>query len=407
MITTYRTVMGLAPALRSLFLTTILFRAGTIAYPFLAAYLLVDGSLNAGQVGIVVGAYGAGALVADLVSGIVITRLGLRATMVTGLGLNAAVVALLPALSGVELLWLGTLLWGFGYELFTPASYAAITTHVTDDDRKVAFSCHRLAINVGMAVGPLIGGVLFALTPTSVFAANAAMLVVAALCLLVTYPATTGSSIAEDDETPTRRRWWSSTRRAETRFWTYAVLSFPIHVAFALPPTFLSAYVVTQLDLPAYVVGVIFAVNAVLIVACEVPLNVRMKDLPTTTSMLWGYGFTVLGFACMGLLHQWPGLIAATVLWSIAEMIVFPALMSYAAEVSERQMVARNMGLYAAGVNLGLVVAAPLSLLLATDVGAGVPWLAAAGATLVAAAVIVGVRRLPAMWLPRDEASAA
>ncbi len=66
---TFRTVAGLNSDLRALFVSTLLFRAGTMAFPFLGAYLLGQERYGVEQVGLVVGAFGLGALIADVGAG--------------------------------------------------------------------------------------------------------------------------------------------------------------------------------------------------------------------------------------------------------------------------------------------------------------------------------------------------
>ncbi|MGE1076380.1 MFS transporter, partial [Pseudomonas fragariae (ex Marin et al. 2024)] len=59
---TYRALRGLNGRLQALFLITLVFRMGTMAFPFYAAYLIHQHAVSAGTAGLLVGVYGAGAL---------------------------------------------------------------------------------------------------------------------------------------------------------------------------------------------------------------------------------------------------------------------------------------------------------------------------------------------------------
>ena len=243
---TIQTLRRLPPQLQALFVTTLIFRAGTMAFPFLSAYLIGNGGLSAGEAGAIVGAYGVGALLADLAAGPLLRLAGGHTVMVAGLISNGVLVAVMPFLEGAFLLLVATVVWGFCYETFTPASYTTIVQNCDESIRKVAFSAHRLAINLGMAVGPAVGGLLYAVQPTLLFWVNAVVVLAAAGFLL----SRRFESAPTTSAPPARPgRLVSSTWRGESRFWTFFVLSLPIHVAFALPPVFLSAFVVIEREL--------------------------------------------------------------------------------------------------------------------------------------------------------------
>src|SRR5699024_492796 len=306
---TIQTLRRLPPQLQALFVTTLIFRAGTMAFPFLSAYLIGNGGLSAGEAGAIVGAYGVGALLADLAAGSLLRLAGGYTVMVAGLISNGVLVAVMPFLEGAFLLLVATVVWGFCYETFTPASYTTIVQNCDESIRKVAFSAHRLAINLGMAVGPAVGGLLYAVQPTLLFWVNAVVVLAAAGFLL----SRRFESAPTTSAPPARPgRLVSSTWRGESRFWTFFVLSLPIHVAFALPPVFLSAFVVIERELSSNWVGAIFAFNAALIVLCEVPLNTAMRTMSHNASLVIGYALTAAGFALMGLLGSGWGLVAAT-----------------------------------------------------------------------------------------------
>ncbi|MEV6553268.1 MFS transporter [Streptomyces sp. NPDC051597] len=402
--TTLRAVRGLAPELRTLFITTLLFRSGTMAFPFLAAYLVERNDYSAGQVGSIVGAYGLGALAADLAAGPVLHFVSARTVMISGLVGNAALVAVLPLTHSAVMLIIGSLVWGFFYEAFTPAAYAETVRHSREEDRKVAFSCNRLAINVGMGIGPALGGLVFAWRPVGLFLINACVVLGTAVYLIIR---TSGGTVAEEGKTA-RGRLTAPTLKGETRFWSIFLLALPIHLAYALPPTFLSAYVIHERGLPSYWAGAIFFVNAVAIVLFEVPLNTAMRHVSHFVSLLAGYVLAASGFVLMGLSTSGPALVGATLLWTAAEMIVFPALLHYVSEVSDPSVTGRNMGLYSAGVNVGLIAMPQLSLMLTDDGGsAASPWYLVGAALGVALVLIVVVRRSSYLWLTEPEAKTA
>ncbi|WP_370949504.1 MFS transporter [Amycolatopsis sp. cg5] len=395
--TTLRTVAGLNRELRTLFTVTLLFRAGLMAFPFLSAYLLIGGAYGPVDVGLIIGTFGLGALLADISASVLLGRIPARTVMVTGLVLHALVLAIVPALHGVGVLAAATFAWGFTFEIYTPASYSQIIDRSTPEERKVAFACNRLAINVGMGIGPVLGGLVFALAPVSLFWINAAC-VLGATAYLLRGTERGGTTAAAAPGA--RRRMIAPTVREETRFWTIFGLSLPIHLAYALPPVLVSAYLIQGLGMPSYWVSVVFVVNAGIVILFEVPLNKAMDSLSHSRSLLIGYAAAGLGFAAMGLSSSPAVIIGATVLWTIGEMIVFPSLLSYVSDLSGRDIADRNMSLYSGGVSIGVIAAPAASLALTTHGTPGTPWLVIGLTVLAAFALLACARLTTYTWRP-------
>ena len=393
---TLHALRGLNARLQALFMITLVFRTGTLAFPFYAAYLTHQHAIAPGTAGLLVGVYGAGALCTDLIIGGVIKRFSANRVILGSLLLNAALLLVIPSVDNTPVLLLLSFLWGACYEAFTPATFSETVAHSSLETRKVAFSCNRLAINIGMAIGPLLGSLIFLRNADAVFYINALLSLLAfATCLRFarSLPVTPGAAVAGKDEGLPEQA-----PHERSRLLVILLAALPVHVAYALPPTFLSAYIINYTELPAYYVGIIFFINALLVIVFEVPINLRMAHLSSSRSLIVGFllagsGFFLMGFGQVGAL-----LLLATVLWSLGEMIVFPGITHYVSSISSRDSVARNLGYYSAGVNIGVMVAPSLAFMLVSRPALPSPWLLA-GCVLLLFAIAVGVmKRSALLW---------
>ncbi|MCS4250353.1 MFS transporter [Pseudomonas sp. BIGb0164] len=389
---TYRALRGLNARLQSLFMITLVFRMGTMAFPFYAAYLIHQHAVSAGTAGLLVGVYGAGALFVDLIIGAVIKRLGANRVILGSLLLNALLLLIIPSVDNTAALFVLSFLWGACYEAFTPATFSETVTHSSSETRKVAFSCNRLAINIGMAIGPLLGSLIFLSNADAVFYINAALSLVSfAACLRFGRAVTVGA--AQAAPLASKGNGLPETAPHErSRLLVILLAALPVHVAYALPPTFLSAYIITYTELPAYYVGIIFFINALLVILFEVPINQRMAHLSSSRSLVAGFLLAGVGFFLMGFSHVGAMLLVATVLWSLGEMIVFPGITHYVSSISSRHTVDRNLGYYSAGVNIGVMITPSLAFMLVAQPSLPSPWLLA-GTVLLLFAVAVGVMK--------------
>jgi MFS family permease len=374
-------IAGLRP-IRGLLIAVAVSRCSVMLYPFYAAYLAVTRhGLSAGAIGLVIGTFGVGALLADMSSGALTARVPERTVAVAGLVGVAVVVFAISATGTVWPLAAETAVWGFCYELVNPIAYTLVARAMPESARRFAFAAVRLAINLGMGTGPVIAGLLFKVDPGLLVWGTAVGYVVAAVVLVraKTTERYTADADAESDDQ-------DDGGRHELRFWAFFAAILPVHIAYALPPTVVSAYVIYQLHQPPGWVSAVFAVNAIMVITCEIALNHAMSGWRRRNTLIAGNAAAVVGFALMGFGGHSPWfLLAATAVWTFGEMILYPSMLDHVSAISPHRRKARNMGFYSAGMNLGVMVAPLLFLPLSSVLTSTVSW------GLVGALLLVGL----------------
>lgn len=389
-------IAGLRP-ISGLLAAVAVARSSVMLYPFYGAYLATERfELSVGQIGLVVGMFGIGALAADVVSGALAARWPQRRIAVVGLAGVAGIVLVIALTTEVWTLVALTALWGFCYELVNPIAYTLTARAMPDSERRFAFAAVRLAINVGMGIGPVVAGILFKVDPDLLPWGTAIGYLAAAFILArarIVEHAESGSP-----RTPAAAGDVGVRTRNGTRFWSFMAATVPVHFAYALLPTAISMYVIYTLDEPAGWVSAIFAVNAVMVISCEIALNHAMLGLTRRATILIGYACATAGFALMGLGTQetWL-LLAATAVWTLGEMIIYPVMPDHISAISPDRVRARNMGFYTANMNLGVVLAPLVFLPLVEVVSPVASWSLVGGlllAGLLATAALSASRRL-------------
>jgi len=385
------------PQARTLFYAIFLFRCSTIAFPFYGAYLLAENVISIANIAFIIGAFGAGALSADLVTSVVLKYL--RNDLVIKFSISTLVILLL-AIGSIDtflpLLAL-TFAWGFSYESVTPASYAMISDLYSGEENKMGFACNRLAINLGMAVGPIIGGLVYAMGSSYIFLVNSLALIVTTLFVFFRVGRVTSSK--DEEVGGSEPISGNSTKPGENgRFWFVFMIAIPLHLAFALPPTMIGILVIDTLSESAVWVSIIFMLNALMIVFMELPINKHFLHHGYSKVMLWGMILSGCGFVLMGATSLPFILLGATVFWTLGEMTIFPTILGYINSISSRQVVKRNLSLYSAGVNIGILLAPPIALGL-TSVSGGLPWILAGCGLLLSALFLFFGRNTQVLWV--------
>ena len=157
-------------------------RSGTMVIPFLTVYLTSKG-YSLAQAGYVMAAFGCGSILGGYLGGRLTDRFGHYYVQVYSLFLNGI---LFIVLGQMQTLWQFIvcifILSSLG-ESFRPANSAAVATYSNESNRTRCYSLNRLAINMGWAIGPAIGGLLASISYQLIFWVDGLTCVIASLLL--------------------------------------------------------------------------------------------------------------------------------------------------------------------------------------------------------------------------------
>jgi MFS family permease len=138
-----------------------------MCYPFQTLYLNQRLGLSMTSVGLIIGVTLFVGLPFQIVGGAIADRFGRRPVLILAI---CAGMALFIGLSVVHRLWLVIALFAFeaafGFAQYLTASNAMVTDLTPLSRRAEAFSVSRVALNVGITIGPLMAAPLIALDPT-------------------------------------------------------------------------------------------------------------------------------------------------------------------------------------------------------------------------------------------------
>ena len=347
-----------------IFATSLVNRAGMMALPFLVLYLTQYLHVSARFAGLAISAYGIGGMIGAPIAGPLSDRVGSFTVVRASLVLTGIVLLIIPLAQNFAVVAALTFLWGFVADAIRPATMSAITNAASPEQRKAAIAVNRLAINLGMSIGPAIGGFLALVSFPLLFVVDGGSSLVAALVLTgLLRLRRRAHEIPVDSRAPAEAPAQSHpTREHRGSVWRdRAALAFLFGI-FLVSAVFmqnegaLPLYVVRDLHHRASFVGMMFMINTLLIVLTEVPLNLAMHAWPHRRALVLGAVLTAAGFGAVGVV-QGPLAIAFTVvLWTFGEMIVFPVGTAYVADLAPPGRSGEYMGAYSTMFSLAMVV---------------------------------------------------
>lgn len=402
MLNPWRGVGGLPASVWFVFATTLVNRAGTMVVPFMVLYVTRYLGVRPALAGMALTVYGFGGLLGAPIAGRLCDRIGPFAVLRGSLLFSGLILLTFPLTTRFGVFLAITFVWSLVAESVRPASLAALTSVVRPEQRKAAVAVNRLAINLGMSVGPAVGGFLATVSFPLLFVADGGTAIAAALVLTSLMASRPLASLG------TVRGVRVATHGPRT---DGSVLRDPRAVIF-LTGVFLMAVVFYQHEgaMPLFLVrdlhyresfyGILFAVNTVLIVLLEVPLNLAMQRWSHRWTLVLGAALFAVGFGSMAVLHSVPGLLLAAVVWTFGEMIAMPASGAYAADIAPPGRAGAYAGAYASTFSFAILVGPWAGTIALEAVGGFALW----SATLVVGLVGAGVLSL--LRDPRSQNSA-
>jgi MFS family permease len=240
---------------------------------------------------------------------------------------------------------------------------SALTGTTSPEQRKAAIAVNRLAVNLGMSIGPAVGGLLAIVSFPLVFVVDGVTSLAAALVLTLLLRSRDrgGRLIARDERrAPTavsaERRGHSGAVWRDRRALSVYVATLLIGMVFTQNQSAMPLYIVRDLHYRESFYGILFAVNTLLIVALEVPLNLAMTHWSHRRALALGMLLTAIGFGAIGLAHKVTALVATVVIWTFGEMITFPVSTAYVADIAPEGRNGEYMGTFSSTFSLSMVL---------------------------------------------------
>ena len=151
---------ALSPVFWVLFYGTLVNRAASFVAVFLALHLTQDLGISKSTAGWIAGCWGLGSWIASPVAGVLADRAGRRTTMLLGLVLGGASTLAIAFAADVHVLFWLSFVGGATQQLYYPAANAAVADVVPPEDRARAYGLLYWAVNLGLTIGYVIGGLV-------------------------------------------------------------------------------------------------------------------------------------------------------------------------------------------------------------------------------------------------------
>ncbi len=386
-----RPYQGLSREVWFLALTTLVNRAGAMVIPFLSLYLTNYLGFSLGQVGWVISCFGLGSLAGVFVGGKMADRIGYYRVLKYSLIATGVVFLGLQFVKDFYLLCFGVFLLTLVADTFRPAVWVALDDYSLPKNRTRSVTLIRLAINLGFSLGPALGGLIITYVSYKGLFWVDALSCFAAAWILGRY-LYQKSRVQTSQERKDRAGIPPLKDRPYLVFWvSMFLISFAFMQFFSTIPLFFSE----NLHLGEDTIGLIMAMNGLLIFLTEMPLVDKLENsrLDHLQIVIGGVVFLAFSFLMLNLAGGLGLAIVAMVLMTIGEMLGFPFSNAYALERSRKGSQGAYMAMYGMSFSVGHILGPNIGMQFSAAYGFDRTWYLMAFVCVLAGIILLVLRR--------------
>jgi MFS family permease len=342
-----------------LLLGTLISSTGSfLVWPFLTLYLRQNMGVSMTTIGLLFTLTSPINIFSQVVGGSLADRWGRKIMMAISLFVSGLVILGFGLVESLTSLVFLLILDGIFHPLFRPASDAMVADIIEPRRRGQAYGLLRVAMNVGAAIGPSVGG--FVATRSYLVLFLCAMLANLLYFLVVVAfirESKPQCSTTLEETTEQAREGWNVVLR-DIPFLAFCFVNMLTCVVYSQMNTTFPVYLKEDFGIGETQYGQLMTLNAMMVVILQFPIT-RITDRygrMQTQMMALGAFLYALGFGAKGFVSTLPLFAASVVIWTLGEMVIAPVSTVLVADMAPETVRGRYMGVFGLtwGVGYGL-----------------------------------------------------
>ncbi|MFY8068595.1 MAG: MDR family MFS transporter [Flavobacterium sp.] len=355
-------------------LITFINRAGTMVLPFLSKYLKEDLHFSYSQVGWIMVSFGLGSMLGSWLGGKLSDKIGFYKIMIFSLLTSGIGFFVLQKITSYYGLLIAIFIIMVIADMFRPAMFVSLGAYAKPENRTRALTLVRLAINLGFAAGPALGGLLIiSVGYKGLFWVDGATCILAILIFWIKVKEKKKSAYS-DKEHPGEVLTHSVFKDAP--FWIFLMICLISGIMFFQLFTTIPLYHKEQFNLSELQTGLLLTFNGILVFFIEMPLVSyieRNKINKLRAINLGGLLMTISMFLL--LINNWVGILIIMMLFmTFAEMFAFPFSNSFAMSRAPKGHEGRYMAIFTMTYSMAHILSAKTGMTIIDNFGYQANW---------------------------------
>jgi MFS family permease len=369
----------------------------SMVWPFLTIYISEQLDLPLTAVAGLITLNSIATLLFSFIAGPISDRVGRKGLMVFALMASGVSYLLLGFAQTYLSFVILMLLRGAATPLFSVPADAMLADLLPAEKRPDGYSLLRMSKNLGISVGPAVGGLITATSYTLGFGIAAAAQVTFSLLILILARETLQKSQISDQPRPKPRLHLTTAGygkilrdRVFMRFTAGITLN---QVGAALVWVLLAVYAKENFGVPESQFGLIAATNAILVVTLQLLVTQFTKRRPVYHMLALGALIYALGTGSVVLGQGFWGFWMSMVIITFGELVLVPTADTHAANLAPAEKRGRYLSVYQLSWSLAAGIGPIFGGLLNDSLGPRYIWIGGMLVGLLGAAMLAGMAR--------------
>jgi len=357
-------------------LITFINRAGTMVLPFLSKYLKEDLGFSYLQIGNILFWFGVGSMAGSWLGGKLSDKIGFYKIMIFSLLVSGMMFFGLQYITDYTALCIAIFLIMVVADMFRPAMFVSLGAYAIPENRTRALTLVRLAINLGFAAGPALGGlIIMSIGYKGLFWADGATCIIAILIFWI---------LVKEKKKPAESKEAKALLEANREsvfkdrpFWIFLFMCVITGVLFFQLFTTIPLYHKKQFDLNELQTGLLLTLNGVLIFFMEMPVVSYIERNKLNKVKVVTIGCLLMTISLFLLLiNFWAGILIIMMLFmTVAEMFAFPFSNSFAMSRAPKGHEGRYMAIFTMSFSAAHILSAKIGMGVVAAYGYQMNWL--------------------------------
>lgn len=344
-------------------------RAGSMVLAFCTLYFITELHFSKTVAGYVMSCFGIGSILGSLLGGYLADRFNQKIIMTSSLVLSG--FTLLSILYTTNPWSISIIIFCYALlsDAFRPSSSAQISANSTDINRTRSITLMRLAINLGLAIGPAVGGyVAYEFGYKNLFIIDAFTSFGAAIYLWLAFEPNKQKKNTENSDLSSVK---SISAYRDSHFLIFILLVACYGICFFQLINLVPNYFKEVYHYNEKLIGYLFALNCLIVVVAEMPMVAWLdhKKIPFTLIALGCFCISV----ALSILYFNQGNIiwssAFVVIFTLSEILAMPYMMNITLQRAPKDRQGQYSALYSVSYGIALALAPSVGLGLADRIG--------------------------------------
>jgi MFS family permease len=320
---------------------------GSLLFPFFALYITRKFDVGMTEVGGLFAIFFISGFIGSFPGGALTDRFGRKGIIIFSLIATSFSTLLMGFVNEFQFFLIVAFVSGIFTDVGGPAYEAVFMDMLPEEKRASGFGIRRVAFNLAIVIGPVIGGFIAARSYLALFVIDAIVSAIVALMVFLLIPETKPAAPEGKIQETTAETFAGYGRVLRDRkFIAFTVVCLLTWLVYMNMNTTLGVYLRNQHGVPESGYGWLISINAAMVVLFQFPITRRIEKNPPMLMMALGTFFVATGLLLYGFVGTFWLFAVAMAILTVGEMVTVPIANAVVANFAPEEMRGRYNFVY-------------------------------------------------------------